>query len=166
MQLGLLSQWCGTSDCQLSYMERAPGSGCAILVQYLAVVVTPVAIDQKNKAMSVRMILLPVFAHVALVLFLLFSEARSRSNAAVGEPSWRAEVEIGVLFYILTLCAWNTQFADLLFIVLAWVFVVLRILGATGTTILDFPPSRTFMASAIVLTAMWIIYALRLLFAF
>jgi hypothetical protein len=116
--------------------------------------------------MSVRMILFPVFAHVALVFALLFSAARSRLNVVAGEASWRLEVEIGILFYLLTLCAWNTQFADLLFIVLAWIFVVLRILGATGATILDFPPSRTSMASAIVLAAMWIIYVLRLLFAF
>jgi hypothetical protein len=116
--------------------------------------------------MSVRMILLSIFAHIALVFVLLLSESATDADRPRGDLRWRSEIDIAVPFYLLTICAWNTQFADLLFIVLAWIFVALRIVGATGASVLDLRPSQTFMASAILLAAMWIIYALRLLFAF
>ena len=111
--------------------------------------------------MSVTMILLPVLVHVAFVFALLFWGVRSSSSAGVREGGWRDELVLPVLFYVLTICAWQTQRADLLFVALAWVFVAIRIFGAvySGTD----PSGRNapFLSSAIVLAIMWIIYALR-----
>jgi hypothetical protein len=115
--------------------------------------------------MSVRMILLPIFVHVAFVFVLLFWGMRSWSSPANRDGSWRDELALPVLFYLLTICAWQTQLADLLFVVLAWVFVVLRILGAVSYGPGERPSGRNvlFFASAVVLAIMWFIYALRLL---
>jgi hypothetical protein len=38
----------------------------------------------------------------------------------VRESGWRDELVLPILFYVLTICAWQTQFADLLFVLLAW----------------------------------------------
>ena len=113
--------------------------------------------------MSVRMILLPVFVHVAFVFFLLFWGTRTRPNRDDHEIGWKRELELPLLYYVLTICAWHTQFADLLFLVLAWIFVALRLTGGIGfvsnATHLNF-----LVASAIVLAIMWAVYAARLLF--
>jgi len=112
--------------------------------------------------MSVRMILLPVFVHVALVFFLLFWSGRGNRSDADG--SWRDELALPVLFYVLTIAAWQTQFADILFILLAWIFVALRVIRAVRNGGTDSRPLA--FASEIVLAVMWLIYALRLLLAF
>jgi hypothetical protein len=115
--------------------------------------------------MSVRMILLPMFVHVALVFVLLFWGMRGGSSAGNRDGTWRDELALPVLFYLLTICAWQTQFADLLFVVLAWVFVVLRVLGAVSYGPAARPSGRNVLlsSSAVVLAITWIIYALRLL---
>jgi hypothetical protein len=117
--------------------------------------------------MSVKMILLPVFVHVAFVFVLLFLGMRSASSPGTREGGWRDELALPVLFYVLTICAWQTRFADLLFVLLAWVFVVLRILGTVGYGPKPRPSGQNMLllASAIVLAVMWLIYALRLLLA-
>ena len=117
--------------------------------------------------MSVRMILLPVFVHVAFVFVLLLWDWRGAPAAAERAAGWRDELALPVLFYVLTICAWQTRFADILFVVLAWVFVVLRIAGRLGYG----PPDRSsqgnalLLGSAILLAVMWAIYAVRLLLA-
>ena len=112
--------------------------------------------------MSVRMILLPVFVQVALTFALLFWSGRTGARA--DRPSaWQEELGLPVLFYVLTIIAWQTHFADLLFLLLAWVFVALRILRAVRN---EGPKEGSlFTASAIVLAVMWLIYAARLLLA-
>ena len=112
--------------------------------------------------MSVRMILLPLFVHVALVFALLFSGFRTASDAGGRGAGWRDELALAVLFYVLTICAWQTKFADLLFLLLAWVFVVLRILDAVPYGASS-RRNALFIASALVLAIMWVAYALRLL---
>ena len=112
--------------------------------------------------MSVRMILLPVFVQVALTFVLLFWSNRPGTRAAA-DASWREELELPVLFYVLTIVAWQTQFAELLYVALAWIFVALRVLRATRNEGSNTGP--LFLASAIVLGAMWLIYAIRLLLA-
>jgi hypothetical protein len=111
------------------------------------------------------MVLLPVFVHVAFVFVLLLWGMRTAPSARGPAGSWRDELALPVLFYLLTLCAWHTQFADLLFLVLAWIFVALRILNTVANGSADRPSERAplFLASAIVLAIMWVIYALRLL---
>ena len=107
--------------------------------------------------MSVRFILLPVFVHVTLVFALLFFG--KRTDAVSG---WRDELSLGALYYVLTIFAWHTQFADLLFLVLAWVFVALRIINCVPYSSEKSHPAL-FVVSAIVLAVTWIIYAVRLL---
>ena len=114
--------------------------------------------------MSIRMILLPVFVQVALTFVLLFwGSVRTRSGARADERgSWRDEVELPMLFYVLTICAWHTRFADLLFLLLAWIFVALRILRAVRG---EGQGGPLFVGSAIVLAVAWAIYAVRLMLA-
>ena len=138
--------------------------------------------------MSIRFVLLPLFVEVALTFFLLFWLAPlraaairggevKRSDIALREPKWprRAtqvnyaylnELELPVLFYVLTLLVLRTPFADLLFVLMAWVFVVLRVLRAL-VHVTDNNLARRgsfFAASAIILAVMWLIFAIRLLF--
>jgi hypothetical protein len=137
--------------------------------------------------MDVRMIFLPVFAMVALTFGLMFWMASQRTacikrgevkmkDMALGQPAWPARVmqignayhnqlQLPLLFYVLVLMAYITRFADLLFVLMSWVFVVLRYYHAYVHVTSNRVPHRftVFAASAVVLLAMWVIYALRLL---
>jgi hypothetical protein len=137
--------------------------------------------------MSIKDVLLPVFVQVGLTFLLLFWMAYLRVPAvnrgevkardiSLREPNWprrtlqvqyafQNELELPVLFYVLTILVWITRFADLLFVVLAWVFVVLRLLRAYAHVTDNNLRLRGsfFGGSAIVLFAMWLIFAIRLL---
>src|SRR5580704_7367906 len=102
--------------------------------------------------MTVQEILLPLFVEVILTFLLLFFLAPMRArdfkagiathdNIALREPNWSKrslqvaysfsnQFELPVLFYVLTILAFITHHADLLFVVLAWVFVLFRYLHA------------------------------------
>jgi hypothetical protein len=137
--------------------------------------------------MSVQAVLLPLFVEVALTFFLLFWTGNVRVDAvrkgevqprdiALGQPNWPArptqianayqnQLELPVLFYVLTILAWITRQADLLFVATAWVFVIFRILHAY-VHVTDNRISRRFgffAAGAIVLAVMWAIYIVRML---
>jgi hypothetical protein len=112
--------------------------------------------------MSIRMILLPVFVHVALTFVLLFWTSGRSGARAERTAAWQEELALAVLFYVLTIIAWQTKFADILFLPLAWVFVALRVLRAVRA---EKNADMMFTASAIVLGIMWLIYAIRLLLA-
>ena len=70
-----------------------------------------------------------------------------------------------MLFYVLTILAIITRHADLLFVVLAWVFVLSRVVHAfihvTGNDL------RTrglwFGVGAVVLFVMWVIFIVRIM---
>jgi hypothetical protein len=113
--------------------------------------------------MSVSAILLPVFAHVAFVFALIFSDLRApRANERAGIG--REELALAVLFYVLTICAWQTRRADILFIVMASVFVALRIIGGLGYGMSEsLSRKRVLLASVVLMAIMWVIYAGRLL---
>ena len=137
--------------------------------------------------MDVRMIFLPVFAMVALTFGLMFWMASQRTacikrgevkmkDMALGQPAWPERVQqignayhnqlqLPMLFYVLVIMAYITRFADLLFVLMSWVFVVLRYYHAFVHVTSNRVPHRfsVFAASAVVLLAMWVIYALRLL---
>lgn len=137
--------------------------------------------------MSVQMILLPLFVQVLLTLCLVFLTAFRRRKAlwsgetrwqdiALREPNWPADAtraaysfsnqfEIPVLFYVLTILALITKQADLLFVLLAWVFVTLRILQAFVHITNNHVPTRGafFAGSVIVLCIMWGVYIFRIL---
>ena len=102
--------------------------------------------------MTIQAVLLPLFVQVILTFVLLFWTERVRVGAirrgevhmrdiALREPNWgkretqianayHNQLELPLLFYVLTILAWITKQADLLFVVLAWVFVLLRVLHA------------------------------------
>jgi hypothetical protein len=136
--------------------------------------------------MSYQMILAPLFVQVLLTLIVAYILAGHRMRAAIRgeipaevalrEPNWPPHVrqvdnnylnqfELPVLFYVLTILAIITRHADLFFVLMAWVFVVLRILHAyvhlTSNVLRIRGP--LFVAGAIVLTIMWAVFAVRIL---
>ncbi len=139
--------------------------------------------------MSLQAVLLPLFVQVALSLFLMawFGVLRVRDvrsgqvhprDVALREPNWtqkttqigncaQNQLELPMLFYVLTILAWISRQADLVFVIMAWVFVILRLIHAF-IHVTDNNLSRrglVFITGAIVLTVMWIIYMLHILFA-
>jgi hypothetical protein len=137
--------------------------------------------------MSVQMILMPLFVQVALTFVLLFWMAALRGSAlrggevsyddvALREPNWprrtvavansyHNQLELPLLFYVLTILAYITRHAGLLFVLLAWVFVTMRLLQALVHVTSNRVPVRGafFGASAIVLAIMWAIFAIEIL---
>ena len=102
--------------------------------------------------MSTQAILLPLFVEVILTFLLLFWLAPLRArdfnagiarpdNVALREPNWSPrtlqvgyafsnQFELPVLFYVLTTLAYVTHLAGVIFVVLAWIFVIFRYLQA------------------------------------
>ncbi|MGO4705450.1 MAPEG family protein [Microvirga sp. 2MCAF38] len=139
--------------------------------------------------MSVTAVLLPVFVQVGLTFVLLFWMARSRIGAlragelkvkdvALGERNWptraqqvsncfQNQFETPVLFYALVAFALITRKADLVFVVLSWMWVASRIVhaGIHATTNRISPRFKAFAVGVVILLLMWIIFALRLISA-
>jgi hypothetical protein len=137
--------------------------------------------------MTIQMVLLPVFVQVALTFAMLFWMASARTGAikrgetkmrdmALGQPAWPArpqqisnnyasQFQIPLLFYVLVILAWITKHADLLFVVMAWLFVLSRIVHAYIHTTSNYVPNRfkAFAAGIFILLLMWIIFAVRIL---
>jgi hypothetical protein len=136
--------------------------------------------------MPVQAILLPLFVEVILTLVLLFWMAALRGrdfragvrygSVALREPNWSKgtlqvsysfanQLELPVLFYVLTILAYVTHHAGFLFVALAWIFVIFRILHAyihvTSNNVGIRGP--LFGVSAVALTVMWIIYIVEML---
>ncbi|MBX9933648.1 MAG: MAPEG family protein [Methylobacterium sp.] len=136
--------------------------------------------------MSVQAVLAPVFVQVALVFALLFWMGRVRfaevgagrvkiGDIALGQRNWpiRAQqaanafsnqFELPVLFFALVPLALFTKKADLLFVILAWIFVATRLVHAGITVTSNHVPNRfrAYAAGALVLLIMWIIFAIRI----
>jgi len=139
--------------------------------------------------MTVQEVLLPLFVEVILTFALLFWLAPLRGrdfssgvtrpeNVALREPNWSQrslqvgysyanQFELPVLFYVLTILAWVTRHADLIFVVLAWVFVIFRYLQAYVHVTSNRVRLRGafFGVSALVLAIMWLIYIVEILTA-
>jgi hypothetical protein len=139
--------------------------------------------------MSPAAILAPVFVQVLLTFVLLVWTGRARFAAAragavrlkdisLGERAWPGPVqqvsnafanqfELPVLFYVLTGLALATRQADPLFVGLAWLFVLTRIVhaGIYATSNVVIRRFQAFLAGAMVLMAMWLIFAARILLA-
>src|ERR1700740_2975318 len=137
--------------------------------------------------MSVRMVLLPVFVLVGLAFALLIWMAFARRNALVsketrvrdivlGQQNWpvratqigncfKNQFEIPVLFYILIALALPLRHADLFIVLMSWVFVVTRFVhaGIFVTSNDVRPRSLAWFAGVLVLAAMWLYFALKLL---
>ena len=137
--------------------------------------------------MSIQAILLPLFVEVALTLCLLLwlAELRRRdfksgavrpSQIALREPNWPVrtqqiaysfsnQFELPVLFYVLTILEIITRHADLVFVVLAWIFVLMRIVQAYVHTTSNVVLRRGsfYVVGALVLIIMWAIFMVRIL---
>jgi hypothetical protein len=137
--------------------------------------------------MSIQSILLPLFVQVVLTFVLGFWTGRARlaavrrgevhpRNIALREPNWpkhetqianayHNQLELPVLFYLLTVLAIVTRHADLLFVVLAWIFVLLRLVHAYIHITSNHVGRRfqAFAAGTIVLAVMWLIFIVRIL---
>jgi hypothetical protein len=137
--------------------------------------------------MSVQMVLLPVFVQVALTFALLIGMVLARRRTlvsgetrirdiALGEPNWPKRVtqlancfgnqfELPVLFYVLIALALPLRHADLFIVLMSWVFVVTRLVHAgVFATSNDFGiRSTVWIAGALVLLAMWLYFALKIL---
>jgi hypothetical protein len=115
--------------------------------------------------MTVQMTLAPVFVLVLAMFIFAFLNART-GEGADGRAAGDSSFQLSILYCVMVALALPLRQMDLLLLLLGWVFVVLQILGgavAFGVS----GPSRfyTFAASAIVLFAMWVIFALKLLLA-
>ena len=136
--------------------------------------------------MSIQFVLLPLFVEVALTFALLlwlgvlrrddFNSGVVRpTQIALREPNWRPrtqqvaycfsnQFELPVLFFVLTILIVSTRHADFLFVVLAWIFVASRIGHAYVHTTSNVVKLRgaIYMVGALVLMAMWVIFAVRI----
>jgi hypothetical protein len=137
--------------------------------------------------MSIQTVLFPLFVEVVLTLVLAVWLGMLRTQAirsgkvhprdiALREPNWptrvlqvgnayQNELELPLLFYVLTILSIITRHADLIFVLLAWVFVVLRLIRAYIHVTDNRVSNRgmVFGASAIVLAVMWAIFIVRIL---
>jgi hypothetical protein len=113
--------------------------------------------------MSIQMVLLPVFVQVGLTFALLLWLRGGRGKAATGPIS--DELGLPLLFYVLIAIALPIRHADLVIVMLSWVFVVTRfahagiLIGARDGG----ERSMAWYASVLVLLAMWLYFALKLL---
>ena len=137
--------------------------------------------------MMTQAILIPLFVQVALTFALLFGMAflrtgniRSRAvdwrAIALREPAWPArttqvanafanQFEVPVLFYVLVVLLIVLRHADLLFVILAWIFVVLRLVHAAIHVSTNKVPRRgeVYGIGVLVLFIMWVIFAVEIL---
>ena len=115
--------------------------------------------------MSVQMVLLPVFVLVALTLGMMFWTGRrgglTGRNEAVDAPY--AASPLDVLFYALIALGLPLRKIDLVLVALSWVFVVIRALEAGVFASAIKGHTHAYIASALVLLAMWFYFALRML---
>jgi hypothetical protein len=137
--------------------------------------------------MTVPMILLPVFVLVGLTLALALWMGYERNRAiyakeirikdmALTKENWperakqisnayQNQYELPVLFFILVAFAMITRKADLIFVVLSWVFVISRLVHAYIHTTTNRVPRRFFayLVGLVVLVIMWVYFALQIL---
>jgi hypothetical protein len=137
--------------------------------------------------MTVPMILLPVFVLVLLTLALaiwmgyernrvVYSREVKIKDIALTKENWPEQAkkfsnayhnqyELPVLFYVLVAFALITRKADLIFVVLSWVFVISRLIHAYIHTTSNYVPRRFFayLIGLAVLVIMWVYFAIQIL---
>jgi hypothetical protein len=138
--------------------------------------------------MPIQIVLFPLFVEVILTLGLLTATAFARRNdlvskqvhprdIALGQLAWpprtqqlgnafNNQLQLPVLFYVLTILAIMTKDADTLFVVMAWIFVLSRVAHAyvhiTGNNV--FRRGGIYGVGGITLILMWIIFMARVVF--
>jgi hypothetical protein len=137
--------------------------------------------------MSLQAVLLPLFVEVILTFVLMLRMGALRRadissgtvkdrDIALREPLWPRpttqaanayanQFELPVLFYVLTILEWVTRHAGVVFVVLAWIFVIFRVLQAYVHVTSNVVRLRTtfFSVAAIVLMIMWALYIIEVL---
>ena len=137
--------------------------------------------------MSIQMVLLPVFVLVGLTFALLLWMASARTRALRGGKSasrisrWASrtgrtrvtqigncfsnQFELPLLFYVLIALALPLRHADLVIVLLSWVFVVTRFVHAGIFVTSNDVRQRglAWFAGVLVLFAMWLYFALKIL---
>ncbi|RJF73917.1 MAPEG family protein [Rhodopseudomonas palustris] len=115
--------------------------------------------------MSVQMVLLPVFALVGLAFALMLLRMRSTGADRPTADGPREPFDLPVLFYALVAIALPLRKMDLVLVLLSWVFVVARFAhaGVFMTAGDDRRSGTVWLAGALVLLAMWLYFALRIL---
>ena len=137
--------------------------------------------------MTLPMILAPLFVLVLMTFVIGFVLAGVRgplltrgevSPEAISlrEPNWppralqlgysfQNQFELPMLFYVLTILAIISKHADLLFVVMAWIFVLTRLAHAfvhcTSNNLQARGP--LFGVGALVLAIMWLIFMIRIM---
>ena len=139
--------------------------------------------------MSDVRLLYPVFAQVGLTFVLLMAMGRARARAArrgevkikdiaLGQRAWpdrvtqisnafHNQLELPLLFYVAVAFIMLTRTGDVVQLALAWLFVVLRLAHAWIHTTSNQVIHRfyVYLAGAVVLIAMWVILAVRVVLA-
>ncbi|HEV2000404.1 MAG TPA: MAPEG family protein [Xanthobacteraceae bacterium] len=137
--------------------------------------------------MSTAVVLAPVFAQVLLICIINFGMARMRvghtrrrevkiRDIALGQDAWperatqfgnnyRNQFELPVLFFALVAFALIAGKANLLFVVMAWIFVLARYVHAFIHVTSNWVPRRffAFTVGSITLYLMWLIFAVRII---
>ena len=136
--------------------------------------------------MPLQFVLMPLFVEVALTLGLLLWFGFLRNNdlkrgavspaqIALRERHWPKrtqqvtnafsnQFELPVLFYVLTVLEIVTRHADIVFVVLAWIFVLTRVghayIHTTSNQVMQ--RGTIYGVGALVLIAMWAIFVVRI----
>lgn len=137
--------------------------------------------------MSLQAILLPLFVEVILTFVLWISMAGLRTrnfssgavrpqDVALREPKWPSrtaqvansfsnQFELPVLFYVLTILAYVTHKAGIIFVILAWLFVIFRLLHAYVHVTSNRVRVRgsLYAIAAVALFLNWLIYIVEVL---
>ena len=137
--------------------------------------------------MTIPMILAPLFVLVIMTFVLAFFLASVRipalnrgevrpDDVSLRQPNWpkpalqvgycfQNQFELPLLFYVLTILAMITKHTDFLFVVLAWVFVLLRLAHAYVYVTSNNLRLRGlfFGLGALVLAIMWLIFIVKIM---
>jgi len=137
--------------------------------------------------MSIGFVLLPLFVQVVLTFALYCWMAYHRvtsirsgvvhpRDVALRQPNWPPRVlqianaahnqlELPLLFYVLTILSIMTRHADILFVALSWIFVLSRLGHAYIHVTSNRVPRRgaIFGIGLLVLMIMWLIFIVRIL---
>jgi hypothetical protein len=137
--------------------------------------------------MTIPMILGPLFVLVLMTFVLGFwipvssvpllrrGEVRPQ-DVDLRQPNWprpvqqinnsyTSQFELPLLFYVLTILAMSTKHADLLFVIMAWIFVLARLAHAYVHVTSNNLDRRgpVFGIGAVVLALMWLIFIVRIM---
>jgi hypothetical protein len=137
--------------------------------------------------MSTQAILLPLFVEIILTFLLWVGMAALRTRdfgsgalrpeeIALREPNWSKrtlqfgfafsnQFEIPVLFYVLTILAYVTHLAGVILVVLAWIFVIFRLLHAYVHVTSNIVRLRgiLYAVAVVALAVNWTIYIVEVL---